>query len=88
MTAQVIAFPKLPDPVDGAWCPVSGCSTPIDYPLILCTDHTAMVPRPILCRIRRAWRAGSVNDWGAACVAAVRAVEDRLDTEALARGEL
>lgn len=85
MTVNLPQFPELPDPIDGGLCLITGCLTVIDYPAILCSEHLAMVPRPILCRIRQAWRNNDLNRWGPACVDAVRAVEDSLDRLALAR---
>lgn len=85
MTAKVYQFPKLPDPIDGGTCQVTGCGAVIDYPFVMCTEHMAMVPRPILCRIRQAWHNGDTNKWGRWAVEAVQAVEDRLDRAALAR---
>jgi len=85
VTGQVLAFPKLPDPIAGAFCQVTGCRSVIDFPAVMCTEHMGMVPRPILCRIRQAWRAGDTNRWGQACVHAVQAVEDQLDALTLAR---
>ena len=87
MTATVLQFPKLPDPIGGGFCQVCGCRGVIDFPAVMCTDHYALVPRPILCRIRQAWHNGDTNRWGQACVEAVQAVEDHLDRQALAAGQ-
>lgn len=87
MTGQLVQFPKLPHPIDGAFCQVTGCQGVIDWPAVMCSEHYAMVPRPILCRIRQAWRANDTNRWGRWAVEAVQAVEDRLDAAALAGGD-